>query len=64
MNSFVENTKIYITFPVPTEKEFTRIDKHEERITKNISIEFIDIAKFIDIYVELILSNLVNNLAE
>ena len=64
MNSFVENTKIYITFPVLTEKEFTRIDKHEERITKNISIEFIDIAKFIDIYVELILSNLVNNLAE
>ena len=29
-----ENTEKYITFTVPVEKEFTKIDKNEEEITK------------------------------
>ena len=33
---FRRNTKKYITFIVPTEKEVTRIDKNGEEITKNI----------------------------
>ena len=32
-----ENTKKYITFAVPIEKEVTRTDKNGEEITKNIS---------------------------
>ena len=36
-----ENTKIYITFTVPIEKEVTRIDKNAEEITK-ITNQFID----------------------
>ena len=32
-----ENTEKYITFTVAVEKEFTRIDKNGEKVTKNIS---------------------------
>ena len=54
-----ENTEKYITFTVPIEKEFTRINKNGEEITKNTSyiIEFIDSARV----VVSSLSNLVNN---
>ena len=57
-----ENTKKYIAFTVPIEKEFTRIDKNGEEITKNISyiLQFIDSARFMASS----LSNLVNNLSE
>ena len=36
-NCLRENTEKYITFPVPIEKEVTKIDKNGEWITKNIS---------------------------
>ena len=54
-----ENTKKYITFTVPIEKEVTRIDKNGEEITKNISYisQFIASARFMASS----LSNLVNN---
>ena len=32
-----ENSKKYITFTVPIEKQVTRIDKNGEEITKNTS---------------------------
>ena len=43
-----ENTEKYITFSVPIDKEFTRISKNGEKITKTISyrLEFIDSAGF------------------
>ena len=55
-----ENTEKYITFTIPIEKEFTRIDKNGEEITKNTSyiLEFIDSARV----VVSSLSNLVNNI--
>ena len=54
-----ENTEKYITFTVPIEKEFIRINKNGEEITKNTSyiLEFIDSARV----VVSSLSNLVNN---
>ena len=54
-----ENTEKYITFTVPIEKEFTRINKNGEEIIKNTSyiLEFIDSARV----VVSSLSNLVNN---
>ena len=54
-----ENTEKYITFTVPIEKEFTRINKNGEEITKNTSyiLEFIDSARV----VVSSLSNLANN---
>ena len=57
-----ENTKKYITIKVPIEKEFTRIDKNGEEITKNISyiLQFIVSPRFMANS----LSNLVNNLSE
>ena len=57
-----ENTKKYITIIVPIEKEFTRIDKNGEEITKNISyiLQFIVSPRFMANS----LSNLVNNLSE
>ena len=57
-----ENTEKYITFIVPTEKKFTRIDKNGEKITKNISyvLQFIDRARVMASS----LSNLANNLSE
>ena len=57
-----ENTKKYITFTVPTEKEVTRIDKNGEEVTKSISyiLQFIDSSRF----TANSLSNLVNNLSE
>ena len=57
-----ENTKKYITFTVPIEKEVTRIDKNGEEITKNLSYisQFIDSARFMSSS----LSSLVNNLSE
>ena len=57
-----ENTEKYINFTVPIGKEVTRVDKNEEKITKNISyiLQFIDSARFMAIS----LSNLVNNLSE
>ena len=57
-----ENTKKYIAFRVPIEKEVTRIDKNGEEITKNISdiLQFIDRARFMASS----LSNLVNNFSE
>ena len=41
-----EKTEKYITFTVSIEKEVTKTNKNEERITKNISyrLQFIDIA--------------------
>ena len=41
-----EKTEKYITFTVPIEKEVTKTNKNEERITKNVSyrLQFIDIA--------------------
>ena len=55
-----ENTEKYITFTVPIEKEFIRINKNGEEITKNTSyiLEFIDSARV----VVSSLSNLVNNI--
>ena len=35
-----ENTKKYITFTVPIEKEGTRIDKNGEEITQNIFTDY------------------------
>ena len=57
-----ENTKIYITFTVPIEKEVRRIDKNRKKIIENISytLQFIDSARFMASS----LSNLVNNLSE
>ena len=57
-----ENIEKYITFTVPVEKEVTRIDKHGEKITKNIFyiLECIDSARIMASS----LSNLVNNLFE
>ena len=57
-----ENTEKYITFPVPIEKQTTRIDKNGEEITKNISyiLQFIDSTRFMASS----LSNLANNLSE
>ena len=44
-----ENTKKYITFTVPTEKEITRNDQNEEEIAKDISyiLQVIDRVRFI-----------------
>ena len=43
-----ENTKKYIIFTVPIEKEVARTDKNRENITKNISyiLQFIDTAHY------------------
>ena len=43
-----ENIEKYITFKVPIEKEFTRIDKNGKEVTKNISyiLQVIDSARF------------------
>ena len=49
-----ENIKKYIIFPVPIEKEVTRINENGEEVTKSISCMFM--ASF--------LSNLINNLSE
>ena len=59
---FGECTEKYITFTVSIEKEVTRTDKNGEEITKNISyiLQFIDGTRFMEIP----LSNLVNNLSE
>ena len=56
-----ENTKKYITFAVPIEKEATRIDKNREEI-KNMCyiLPFIDSTRFMVSS----LSNIVNNLSE
>ena len=56
------NTKKCITFTVPIEKEFTRIDKNGEEIIKHISyiLQFTDSARF----TVSSFSNLVNNLSE
>ena len=58
---FRENTKKYITFTVPIEKEVIKIDKNREEIKKHISyiLQFIDRARFMSSS----LSNLVNNLS-
>ena len=39
-----ENTEKYITFTVSVEKEFTKTDKNEEEITKNVPyiLQFIE----------------------
>ena len=55
-----ENTEKWITFPVPIEKEFTRIGKNGEESTKTISYRFADSERLMASS----LSNLVNNLAE
>ena len=56
-----ENTEKYITFTVPIENEFTRIDKDGEEIKKiSYILQFIDSATFLASS----LSNLVNNLSE
>ena len=55
-----ENTEKWITFPVPIEKEFTRIGKNGEESTKTISDRFADSERLMASS----LSNLVNNLAE
>ena len=57
-----ENTEKHVAFPVPIEKEVTRIYKIGEEITKNISyiLQFIDSARFMTSS----LSNLANNLSE
>ena len=57
-----KNTKKYITFTVPIEKQITRMDKNRKEITKNISyiLQFIGSARFM----ANLLSNLVNNLSE
>ena len=56
------NTKKYIIFTVPVEKEVRRIGKNEEGIKKNISyiLQFIDITRFMASSS----SNRVNNLSE
>ena len=58
----LENTEKCITFTVPIEKEFTRIDKNGEETTKNISyiLQFIDMARLMTSS----LSNHVNDLSE
>ena len=55
------NTEKYITFPIPIEKEVTRIDKNGEKI-KNIFYiqQFINSTRFMSS----LLSNLINNLSE
>ena len=57
-----ENTKKWITFSVPIEKEVTRIDKNGNEITKTIPyrLQFIESTKFMASS----LSNFVNNLTE
>ena len=57
-----ENTKKYVIFTVPIEKEVTITDKNREEITKNMSymLQFIDSTRFMPSS----LSNLVNNLSE
>ena len=57
-----ENTKKYVTFTVPIEKEVTSIDKNGEKAAKNIAymLQFIDSARFMASS----LLNLVNNLSE
>ena len=57
-----ENTKKYITFTIPIEKEAKRIDKNREKITKNLfcGLHFIETARFM----ASLLSNLVNNFFE
>ena len=57
-----EITEKYVTFPVPIEKEVTRIDKNGEEVSKNKSciLQFIDSASFITSS----FSNLVNNYFE
>ena len=54
-----ENTQKYITFPVPVEKEVTRIDKNGEESINNISymLHVIDSTRFMANSG----SNLVNN---
>ena len=56
-----KNTKKYITFKVPIQKEVTRVDKNGEEITKKkfYILQFIDSARFMANS----LSNLVNNLS-
>ena len=65
LNQFIclrENTEKYLTSPVSIEKEITRIDKNDEKITKIISyiLQFIESARFL----ASLLSSPVNNLAE
>ena len=57
-----ENTKKYIVFTVPIDKEVTRIDKNGEKITKNMSyiLQCIDSSKLMASS----FSDLVNNLSE
>ena len=57
-----ENTKNYITFTVPIEKEVSGIYQNGEEVTKNIPyiLQFIDSARFMASS----LSYLVNNLSE
>ena len=57
-----ENSKKYITFTVPIEKEVMRIIENGEEVTRNLPyiLQFIDSARFMASS----LSNLVNNLSE
>ena len=57
-----ENTEKYITFTIPTEKEVARIDENGEVIIEHIPyiLQSIDSARFMEIS----LSNLVNNFSE
>ena len=57
-----ENTEKYITFTIPTEKEVARIDENGEVIIEHIPyiLQSIDSARFMEIS----LSNLVNNFCE
>ena len=57
-----ENTEKYITFTIPTEKEVARIDENGEVIIEHIPyiLQSIDSARFM----EILLSNLVNNFSE
>ena len=59
---FRKNTEKYIFFIVKIEKEVTKIDENEKEITESkfYRLQFIDSARFM----ETLLSNLVNNLAE
>ena len=59
-----ENTKKYVTFTVPSEKEVTRTDKNGEEIIKNISfiLQLIDNPRFMAS--SLSLSNLISNLSD
>ena len=57
-----ENSKKYITFTVPIEKEVMRIIENGEEVTRNLPyiLQFIDSARFMASS----LSNLANNLSE